>query len=100
MPTPVELPTPKQLAMSTSTASSPAPSTTSSVGPLSFRASVEDVALVWDSLAQLHAHDVTFDIVTSTLHIDGLAEEDLDPVIDSIHALIGHAEPVCEPASP
>lgn len=86
--------------MSSSTASSPAPSTTSSVGPLSFRASVEDVALVWDSLAQLHVHDVTFDIVTSTLHIDGVAEEDCDDMTDCIIRLIGDVEPLAEPASP
>lgn len=76
-----------------SKASSPAPSTTSSSGgPLSFRASVEDVALVWESLAHLHAHDVTFDIVTSTLHIDGVAEEDYDVVSHTINTLIGCPE--------
>lgn len=80
-------------------APSPTPSTSSAASALSFRASVEDVALVWDSLAHLHAHDVTFDIVTSTLHIDGVAEADHDHVAHTIEALLW---PVAgaEPASP
>lgn len=65
------------------------------------RVCVEDVALLMDQVPGLQQRDVTLDLATGELLIDGVAEDDYLPLVQSVNTLlrIEFEDPTALPAS-